>query len=480
MQKRFKNSIFATSITGLMALVGSASAEVISVTVDRSQPFDEVSGYQYVEATMDGVVWRDDGSQGEYSVPVVLIYPEADGNGIGVVDLPNSAQIHVTPGASEWTVAQLTRSTTESYLFETGHTYLSVQWDKAVTETFGPAPPDDGSDFNHLAYGTIERGDDAFHIMRDAAFFLRNPSAFTGNGGPAPVDTVLSSGFSQTGGLINEFLARGENTSGAFDGNLIGKQGLVCWTFHNEPPLYSHFSPCTDHPASSDPSSVSIMIAAETDVILFDAASARTDAANWRSYELAGVSHLPAPIFPGLHPNQNYANSQQVFRAAIENLGLWAAEGIPAPSSKFIQGTIIPGGGLLPDLVPGLDGFEPEFDADGNALGGLRLPHMEQIIDDKLAGAPLGTYTGINPVEDLFVMIAGHFLPFSDAELEERYPNRGAYVSRVARAAEHLMDNGYILPHDKDAYVRGAARKPFQTKSDPRPPRAPWRVHPSR
>ena len=456
MQTRSKQFRLANTLIGLIALTGVANAEVISVTVDVSQPFDEVSGYQYVEATMNGVVLRDDGSEGEYSVPVVLIYPEEDGNGIGVVDIPNTVVIHWVPGASEWAVQQLTRNTTESYLFETGYTYISVLWDKAVTETFGATPPDDGSDFNHLAYGTIERGDDAFHIMRDAASFLRDPGAFDGNGGPAPVDTVLSFGFSQTGGLINEFLARGENASGAFDGNLIGKVGLTCWSFHNEPPFYSGFAACPGHPAS-DPSA-SIMIAADTDVILFDAASARTDAANWRSYELAGVSHLPAPIFPGFHPNQNIANSQQVFRAAVENLGLWAAKGVPAPPSKYLQGTIIPGGGLLPDIIPGLDGFEPEFDEDGNVLGGLRLPHMEQVIDGKLAGAPLGTYIGVNPVENIFVMIAGLFLPFSEAELAERYPTPGSYVSRVARAAEYLESNGYILPHDKDAYVQEAAQ----------------------
>ncbi len=447
MQTRFKQLIFAKSLVGLIALAGAASAAVTSVTVDMSQPFDEVSGYQYVEGTMNGVVSRDDGSQGEYSVPVVLIYPDNGGNSIGVVDLPNTVAIHMVPGAGEGAVIQYSRVTTENYLFETGHTYLSVQWDKLVTDTFGATPPDDGSDFNHLAYGTIERGDDAFHIIRDAASILRDPDVLVGADGPAPVDTVISSGFSQSGALINEFLAHGENLSGAFDGNLIGKMGFLCWSFQDEPPfiLEPDPAPCPDHPAS-DPS-LSIMIAAESDLIVAAAALARSDAANWRSYELAGVSHLPAPIFPGLHPDQNTANSQQVFRAAFRNLGLWVAEDIPAPASKHIEGTIAADGS-----------FHIDLDEDGNALGGLRLPHMEQVIDGKVAGAPRGIYTGINPVENFFVMIAGLFVPFSEAELAERYPNPGSYVSRVARAAEHLRDAGYILAHDKDAYVKEAAQ----------------------
>jgi len=457
MQVRTNISILAKSLIALTALSGAASAEVISVTVDKSQPFDEVSGYQYIEATMKGNVHRDDGSEGEYSVPIVLIYPQENGNGIGVVDLPNSAPIHLMPGAGEEWILQHTRTTTENYLFETGYTYISVQWDKLVTDTFGAVPPDDGSEFNHLAYGTIERGDDAFQIIRDAASFLRDPVAFADAGGPAPVDTVLSFGYSQTGALINTFLARGENANGAFDGNLIGKWGLACVSYQDEPPfiIESDPVPCPAHPAS-DPS-VSIMIASETDVIAFFAHFARSDAENWRSYELAGVSHIPASIIPGFHPNQNYANSQPVFRAAFENLGLWAADDIPAPPSKHISGTI-----------EADDSFLIDVDADGNALGGLRLPHMEQLIDGKVGGAPLGYYIPINPVDDIFVMVAGLFLPFSDAELAERYPTPGSYVSRVARAAEHLESNGYILPHDKDTYVQEAAQSGIGRQAESR------------
>jgi hypothetical protein len=465
MNTRIKQFILANSLIGLIALAGAASAQVMSVTVGFSQPFDEVSGYQYVEGTMNGVVFRDDGSQGEYSVPVVLIYPEEDANGIGVVDIPNTVAFQLFPDADEWSVLQYTRITTERFLFETGYTYISVLWDKVVTETFGPTPPDDGSDFNHLAYGDIERSDDAFHIMRDAASFLRDPSALAGTDGPAPVHTVLSSGFSQSAQLINTFLALGENANGAFDGNLIGKMGLSCLSFHNEPPYYEP-GPCPGHPAS-DPS-VSIMIAAEADVVAFGAAFARSDAENWRSYELAGVSHLPVPIFPGFHPNQNTANSQQVFRAAIENLGLWATEGIPAPPSKYLDGTITADGS-----------FDLDFDPDGNALGGLRLPHMTQVIDGLLAGAPLGIYTGMNfedPVADPFddpvkflTMIAGLFLPFSDAELAERYPNLGSYVSRVARAAEKLLANRYIIESDMVTYVTEAAKSDIGKRPDRRP-----------
>ncbi len=60
---------------------------------------------------------------------------------------------------------------------------------------------------------------------------------------------------------------------------------------------------------------------------------------------------------------------------------------------RFINGTLLPDGS-----------FVPERDTDGNALGGLRLPHMPSVLCDdesrneddcRAAGAPLGTYTGL-------------------------------------------------------------------------------------
>jgi hypothetical protein len=68
-------------LLALRLLGGEASAQVTSVTVDSSRPYEEGSGYTYVEATMRGTVQRPDGSSGSYAVPMILIYPPAGGNG---------------------------------------------------------------------------------------------------------------------------------------------------------------------------------------------------------------------------------------------------------------------------------------------------------------------------------------------------------------------------------------------------------------
>ena len=101
-------------------------------------------------------------------------------------------------------------------------------------------------------------------------------------------------------------------------------------------------------------------------------------------------------------------------------------------------------------------------DADGNAKGGLRLPHMPVVLGDGgKAGAPLGRYDGLawaHETSNIFFLISGTFTPFPPDKLEALYPNHKAYVAAVAAAAEDLVAKRYILPEDGAAYVEAAAQ----------------------
>jgi hypothetical protein len=105
-------------------------------------------------------------------------------------------------------------------------------------------------------------------------------------------------------------------------------------------------------------------------------------------------------------------------------------------------------------------------DADGNDLGGLRLPEIS---------VPLATYTGWNfrspetgaPTE--IVPLNGAFVPFARTRgereqlhdprpsVEERYSSRDAYLAKVRAAAQHLASERYLLPGDVDPVVSHAA-----------------------
>lgn len=106
----------------------------------------------------------------------------------------------------------------------------------------------------------------------------------------------------------------------------------------------------------------------------------------------------------------------------------------------------------------------PQVDADGNDVGGARSLHVR---------VPLGTYTGWNlgrkdRFEDGFCSLQGTFVPFAptrqerlDARdprpsIEERYPSKEAYVSKVKQAAAELVTQRLLLPADSARLIREA------------------------
>ena len=107
----------------------------------------------------------------------------------------------------------------------------------------------------------------------------------------------------------------------------------------------------------------------------------------------------------------------------------------------------------------------PQVDADGNDLGGVRLPEMD---------VPLATYTGWNlraaaigaPMDRLPFL--GSFVPLArtTAEAEarhdsrrpilSRYASREAYVAAYTRALDGLIGAGYVLAVDRSAMQKQA------------------------
>jgi hypothetical protein len=98
----------------------------------------------------------------------------------------------------------------------------------------------------------------------------------------------------------------------------------------------------------------------------------------------------------------------------------------------------------------------PQVDADGNDLGGV--PSLYELV-------PIGTYTAWNQFQPAwfdgnFCNFNGSFVPFArtrseraaagDARpsLEERYPDKQAYVAAVGRAAAELVGQRFLLQED--------------------------------
>lgn len=226
-----------------------------------------------------------------------------------------------------------------------------------------------------------------------------------------------------------------------------------------------------------------------------------------RLYFLTGTAHSSGPFPPrhgaSLLHDANFAEQRWVTRALLLDLDDWVRSGKEPPPSRYPtlrRGQLVPREAVefpkipslpFPDYMPhvwrldygpefedrGIISIEPpalgrpctvlvpQVDADGNDLGGVRLPEIE---------APLGTYTGWNihipQLRGLEYLagLFGSFEPFaktkSDREragdprpsIAERYRGRQDYLDHVDRAARELVRERLMLPGDVTAVLQRA------------------------
>ncbi len=227
---------------------------------------------------------------------------------------------------------------------------------------------------------------------------------------------------------------------------------------------------------------------------------------NVRIYHLTGTHHTGAgasmPKGVCAMPI-NTVDYRPLMRAALVNLDRWVKDGTPAPANRYptiADGTLvertapagtIPGFTMAkgpnprirldygPDFAKGIVGkalpvvlkdsyrvLVPRLDADGNELGGLRLPDL---------AAPLGTMAGWNMRAasaggaGALCYLEGSFVPFAKTKaeriasgdvrpaLEERYRDRADYAARINKAAVALEHEGYLLHEDVERFAKRAA-----------------------
>jgi len=457
---QFCLALLGVGLLGVSAPTAPARAEVTRVVVEASGVMGTFGGREYVwvTAAMEGTVRRDDGTVGSYRVPISLMYPDRDPNGFGFVDIVNSADFEVYAEKDapfgQRKIFYPGDVIFSDYLRREGYVYISVQWARMVTEVLG------------REYGIIENGEDAHEIVKDAARFLRRPTKIEGDAPfkPGAVAQVIGFGQSQTASLLLEFVRGGQNreNSGAlvFDGVLAAGHG-GCLVIDNDEtvrlgiriPSFYEYVFCGD-PLPEDGKFISIL--SESDLnLFFHSHLTRHETPNFRQYEIAGVAHIPPDIVAlkvmGV-TRQNPISYKPAAKAILRNLVEWIVSDTPPPSPRYIEGRVDADGHM-----------HIATDADGNAKGGVRLPHMPAVLPNgEHVGAPLGVYTGLDPDYldpfNPYPWLGGTFEPFSPQELAARYPSRDVYVARVERAAAALLADRFILPEDYEAYVRSAKR----------------------
>ncbi|MBI5086397.1 MAG: hypothetical protein HZB13_17600 [Acidobacteria bacterium] len=107
-----------------------------------------------------------------------------------------------------------------------------------------------------------------------------------------------------------------------------------------------------------------------------------------------------------------------------------------------------------PEVKWGYPVLVPQVDADGNELGGIRMPEV---------AAPLGTFTGWNlrsadagAIGEMAPTL-GSFFAFGKDELARRYKDKDGYLGKVAEEADKLVKGRLLLDRDKGRVLKHAA-----------------------
>jgi len=229
--------------------------------------------------------------------------------------------------------------------------------------------------------------------------------------------------------------------------------------------------------------------------------SRQTDNSEFRYYEMAGTAHntlhkgtevIPAadpffleescalpsntladgPIFGSYLYNAMWENMEQQVESATappsgdlmvatECLG-GANDGIPCSDDSECDSNdcadVIECIGGADDGTPCSDdsecdsddcSYRPARDANGNSVGGIRLPQMD---------LPTATYSFPNPPADnlpisllgLVCRLSGAVEPFDDAKLAALYPDWTVFVDQFNQKIDDLIAARFLLPEDAD------------------------------
>lgn len=177
------------------------------------------------------------------------------------------------------------------------------------------------------------------------------------------------------------------------------------------------------------------------------------DSDTFRYWEIAGASHVSLPAMASSVPRMerdfgfalplddpslqhiNRVSIAPVADAALHHLHEWMRHGPPPPTQHLIE----------------FAGSPPRIarDADGIALGGVRLPQV---------AVPLAHNSAIQQTPDVFARLVGFHEAFSAVEVRRRYGSREGYLARYEEAALAAAAEGVVLRRDLKPLLAEAAK----------------------
>jgi hypothetical protein len=368
----------------------------------------------------------------------------------------------------------------QDHLMREGYAYVGVSVQRVGVQgaPANPAQPSSLTRWSPTRYGALDvtaggrfvlansGGVDAsdalsFDIMAQAGQAIKNPGAVDPLGGLRAEHfngerIVIASGVSQSEAFLVSYYNSVHAADPVYDGFFlylgIGRGAYGAFAL----------------PLRTDLPTKVFKVNTENDVLLLGEYLIRqSDSTTLRTWEVAGASHvgfdprmrrtallirdnLPiANVNVCAAPALSRIPTFHVLNAALEHLVRWVRLDAPPPTAPRIElATPSPIPVPPPPPAPFDRGVATAVrDADGNALGGIRLPQH---------AVPTATNTGVNSGPG-FCFLFGSHLPFTAERLAELYPTHETYVFKTVAATLDNLKDGFIVKPEAVQNVRDAA-----------------------
>lgn len=289
---------------------------------------------------------------------------------------------------------------------------------------------------DRYAAGSIPDDDISYDILSQAGQSIRDQYPLI-LGGLKP-HKIVATGHSQSAARLTTYTNAIQPLENVFDGIFIhgrvNSSPKMAWTDNLPSPVVLR----------ADTKVPVFLLQSQMDVAIGSGTSRQPDSNKIRQWEVAGAAHADQYLLddiakvsgrevgwtpPDCGSPYNAMPFYAVQIAAYDQLKNWMLTGNAPP--------------LAPRLERDWLGAIKK-DANGNALGGVRLPEIE---------APIAKYahanftTGSLAFLDLFACVAGGNTEyFKPAKLKQLYPTKAAYVAKYKAAADAALAKGYIRP----------------------------------
>lgn len=339
------------------------------------------------------------------------------------------------------------------YLLRSGYAWVGVTAQRVGVEALKVWNKDRYGSLDVTADGTIMNDGLSYDIFADAGRAAREPHGADFLGG-LKAQRVFATGHSQSSARLASYANSVHPLDPVFDAVILHGGGgkirtdlkIKIWKLNSE-----------------------------TDVIIGQAAARQPDTDNFRTWEVAGDSHVDTqfiasrsklverdgnPIAPGFTPGARGRSNPatppqqlaagtnpcdkptysdvpfyQVMDSALEHLVVWVKTGKAPPTAPPIELTSTG----PPTLIA--------RDADGNSSGGgIRLAAI---------AVPVAVNTGQNTGPG-FCRLYGSHVEFDQSKLASLYPSHAAYVAAVREVTEKNLKAGYILRPEAESTIQAA------------------------